>query len=248
MTTTTLPPPPSLLPRVLLTPKDRIVLDVLGCYPPMHKLVLEAVRHNSGGAGDHRGDAGAILAGGNNRGDNNRVEEEIARLFADNLLLMLGCAVLSGLGECNVWQAHHPMLAGTAQSNMDVVFAGTASCMLGTTRGVSCTALHLNWRRKADKGGGNGVKEDGGGGGEQRGGGASAAGTWLFDCGQSTQLSVQRTPSIRPRRISLILVTHCHGDHSFGLLGLLCIMGTDCMRDNPPVKIYGQKDSCQLKF
>ncbi len=115
-------------------------------------------------------------------------------------------------------------------------------------RGVSCTALRLNWRRKANKGGGNGVEDDGGGRGERWGGGAGAAGTWLFDCGQLIQLSVQRTPSIRAGRISLILVMHCQGDHSFSLLGLLCLMGTDRTREDPPIEIYGQKDSCQLKF
>jgi hypothetical protein len=41
---------------------------------------------------------------------------------------------------------------------------------------------------------------------------------------------------------------HCHGDHSFGLPGLLSLLGTDRTRDDPPVKIHGQKDSWQLKF
>jgi hypothetical protein len=148
------PPPPSSPPRVLLTPKDRIVLDVLGRYPPLRESVLEAAHRNGGGASDHRGDAGAVLAGGNDRGDNDGAEEENARLFADNVLSLLGCAVPSGLGECGVRQAHHPMLAGAAQSDMDDVFVGTASYTPGSTRGVSCTALRLNWRRKADKGAG----------------------------------------------------------------------------------------------
>ncbi|KAL3770404.1 hypothetical protein ACHAW5_002321 [Stephanodiscus triporus] len=130
---------------------------------------------------------------------------------------------------------------------MDVVFVGTASCTPGITRGVSCTALRLNWRRKdggIGGGGGEGAPgagavegESGGGGGERRG--VGGVGTWLFDCGESTQLSVQRTPSIRPGKIARIFITHCHGDHSFGLPGLLCLMGTDRNKDDDPVEIYG---------
>ncbi len=116
--------------------------------------MLEAKRRNSGGAGNHRGDAGAVLTSGNDCGNGNGAEEEIACLFADNVLLLMGCTIPSGLGKCNVWQAHHPMLVGAPQSNMDVVFEGTASCTPGTNRGVSCTALHLIWWRKANKGAG----------------------------------------------------------------------------------------------
>jgi ribonuclease Z len=54
------------------------------------------------------------------------------------------------------------------------------------------------------------------------------------------QLQVQRTPSIRPSKVSRIFVSHAHGDHSFGLPGLLCLMGQDRDRENsPPVEIYG---------
>ena len=54
-----------------------------------------------------------------------------------------------------------------------------------------------------------------------------------------TQLQIQRTGSIRPGKISKIFITHAHGDHSFGLPGLLCIMGQDRDRDGPPLEIYG---------
>ncbi len=158
-------------PRVLLTPKDRIVLNLLCRYPPLRESVLEAARWNGSSTGNHQGETSAILAGGNDSGNDDRAEKEITCLFADNVLSFLGCAIASGLGECNVPQAHHPMLAGATQSNMDVVFMGKGSCMPGTMRGVSCTALRLSWRRKANEGGGNGIKDGGSGGGERQGGG-----------------------------------------------------------------------------
>ena len=53
------------------------------------------------------------------------------------------------------------------------------------------------------------------------------------------QLQVQRTPSVKPSKINKIFLTHAHGDHSFGLPGLLCLMGQDRSQDSSPVDIYG---------
>jgi ribonuclease Z len=74
-----------------------------------------------------------------------------------------------------------------------LVFLGTGAGMPSKGRNVTSIALQLLEERGA---------------------------TWLFDCGEATQHQILHT-SIRPRRIEKIFITHCHGDHIFGLPGLL---------------------------
>lgn len=61
---------------------------------------------------------------------------------------------------------------------------------------------------------------------------------WLFDCGEGTQHQFLRT-SHHPGKLDKIFITHLHGDHLFGLPGLLC---SRSMQGNPsPLTIYGPK-------
>jgi ribonuclease Z len=94
---------------------------------------------------------------------------------------------------------------------LELLFLGTGAGVPAKERNVSSIALQLLEERGA---------------------------TWLFDCGEATQHQILHT-SIRPRRIENIFITHLHGDHIFGLPGLLgsrSFQGGDT-----PLTIYGPK-------
>ena len=59
---------------------------------------------------------------------------------------------------------------------------------------------------------------------------------WLFDCGEAVQHQMMRT-SVTLHRIRRVFITHLHGDHVFGLPGVLT---SRSMAENaPPLDIYG---------
>ena len=173
-----------------LTPKDRIALDVLDRYPPLHDAIITAC-------------AQAEMTTQNDGTIESVTEGNIDQCSLNSLMY----EVPAGLAEADMRQVHHPMLSNVTQSDLDIVFLGTASCTPGVTRGVSCTALRLNWRSKRVYTEGTDVKTDWG----EKG----AMGTWLFDCGEATQLSIQKTANIKPGKITKIFVTHCHGEFYF---------------------------------
>lgn len=76
---------------------------------------------------------------------------------------------------------------------MELYFLGTGSGVPSKERNVSSVALML-------------LQE--------------ANSVWLFDCGEATQHQILNT-SIKPRKINKIFITHMHGDHIFGLPGLI---------------------------
>ncbi|MED4269423.1 ribonuclease Z [Geobacillus stearothermophilus] len=94
---------------------------------------------------------------------------------------------------------------------MELLFLGTGAGVPAKERNVSSVALQLLGERGA---------------------------TWLFDCGEATQHQILHT-AIRPRRIEHIFITHLHGDHLFGLPGLL---GSRSFQSGEtPLTVFGPK-------
>ncbi|MDH6098082.1 ribonuclease Z [Anabaenopsis sp. FSS-46] len=91
---------------------------------------------------------------------------------------------------------------------MQITFLGTSSGVPTRSRNVSSIALRLPQRAEL----------------------------WLFDCGEGTQHQILRS-DLKMSQISRIFITHLHGDHIFGLMGLLasCGLGGNVQR----VDIYG---------
>jgi len=79
---------------------------------------------------------------------------------------------------------------------VQVTFLGTSSGVPTRSRNVSAVALRLPQRAEL----------------------------WLFDCGEGTQHQFLRS-ELRVSQLSRIFITHMHGDHVFGLPGLLASLG-----------------------
>ncbi|NET32255.1 MAG: ribonuclease Z [Cyanothece sp. SIO1E1] len=79
---------------------------------------------------------------------------------------------------------------------MQITFLGTSSGVPTRSRNVSSVALRLPQRAEI----------------------------WLFDCGEGTQHQFLKS-DLKVSQVRRIFVTHMHGDHIFGLMGLLASCG-----------------------
>ncbi len=94
---------------------------------------------------------------------------------------------------------------------VDIFFLGTGAGMPAKLRNVTSLAFKLLEERGA---------------------------VWLFDVGEATQHQILHT-SIKPRRIEKIFITHLHGDHIYGLPGLLS--SRSFQGGETEVTVYGPK-------
>jgi ribonuclease Z len=93
-------------------------------------------------------------------------------------------------------------------SAVQITFLGTSSGVPTRSRNVSSVALRLPQRAEV----------------------------WMFDCGEGTQHQLLRS-ELKISQVRRIFITHLHGDHIFGLMGLLASYG---LAGNPTrIDIYG---------
>ena len=63
--------------------------------------------------------------------------------------------------------------------------------------------------------------------------------SFLIDCGEGVQLTMQKL-GLRTARLYNIFITHLHGDHCFGLIGLLSTLSM--LKRTQPMHIYAHPD------
>ncbi|MGG6311047.1 ribonuclease Z [Paenibacillus macerans] len=94
---------------------------------------------------------------------------------------------------------------------MELYFLGTNAGVPSLERNVTSVALRLLEERRS---------------------------IWLFDCGEGTQHQILRSP-LKLSKLEYIFITHLHGDHLFGLPGL--ISSRAYQGGDSPLVIYGPK-------
>ena len=62
---------------------------------------------------------------------------------------------------------------------------------------------------------------------------------FMIDCGEGAQLTF-RQMGLKTARLYTIFISHLHGDHCFGLLGLICTFGM--LHRQQPLHIYAHPD------
>lgn len=93
---------------------------------------------------------------------------------------------------------------------MELIFLGTSAGVPTRTRNVTAILLNLQY--------------------------PTQSGLWLFDCGEGTQHQLLHT-AFNPGKLDKIFISHLHGDHLFGLPGLLCSRSMSGIIQ--PLTIYG---------
>ncbi len=94
---------------------------------------------------------------------------------------------------------------------MNITFLGTSSGVPTLTRNVSSIALKLS----------------------------QSSEVFLFDCGEGTQHQLMKS-NIKSSQIKKIFITHMHGDHIYGLPGLLATLGLS--GKSKGIEIYGPSE------
>jgi ribonuclease Z len=94
---------------------------------------------------------------------------------------------------------------------MELIFLGTGAGMPSKQRNVTSIALELLAERGS---------------------------YWLFDCGEATQHQILHA-SVKLSKTEKLFVTHLHGDHIYGIPGLLTSRGYQ--GGNTPFTVYGPK-------
>ncbi|TDF99572.1 ribonuclease Z [Paenibacillus piri] len=99
---------------------------------------------------------------------------------------------------------------------MEIYFLGTGAGMPSKERNVTSVILNLLAERNT---------------------------YWMFDCGEGTQHQVLKSP-VRIGKLEKLFITHLHGDHLYGIPGLLT--SRSYQGGDTPFTVYGPKGTNQF--